>query len=129
VCAPVSPNEIGSMVESLTYNDHLDKWLLVGASQDDTRGRSIVGFFYSVSDDLVNWTKRRLIREVELPWSYECGESDPVGYPSVLDPRSGSRNYATSGETPHLFFTRYHYANCAQNLNRDMVRIPLRFSR
>jgi hypothetical protein len=125
VCTPVSPNEIGAMVESLTYNDYLDKWLLVGASQDGGR----VGFFYSVSDDLVNWAKRRLIREVELPWSYECDEANPVGYPSILDPRSPSLNYTTSGETPYLFFTRYHYAGCAQNLNRDMVRIALRFSR
>jgi hypothetical protein len=129
VCRPVSPNQIGAMVESLTFNEYFDKWLLIGVSQDTVRGRRIAGFFYSLSDDLISWSRRKLVREVELPWSYECGERNPVGYPSLLDPESTSRNFDTSGRTGYLFFTRYHYKDCVQNLNRDMVRVPIRFSK
>ena len=129
VCTPVSPNQIGGMSESLTYNEYFDKWLLVGSSQDTIRGREVFGFFYSLSDDLRSWSHRRLIREVEMTWSFECGDASPVSYPSVLDPRSPSRNFETSGRNPDLYFTRMHYSNCQQGLNRDLVRVPIRFSK
>ena len=129
VCTPVSPNQIGAMVESLTFNEYLGKWLLVGTSQDVVQGGRKVGFFYSLSDDLVNWSRRKPIREVELTFSFECGDTNPVSYPSVLDPRSSSRNFDTTGRTPYLYFTRFHYSNCTQNLNRDLVRVPIRFSK
>jgi hypothetical protein len=129
VCIPVSPNQIGAMVESLTFNEYFDKWLLIGSSQDTIQGRNVVGFYYSLSDDLRNWSHRKLIREVEMNWSFKCGDPSPVGYPSVLDPGSDSRNFDTTGRTPYLFFTRFHHRNCQQNLDRDLVRVPIRFSK
>jgi hypothetical protein len=125
VCAPVSTPEIGTMVESLTYNDYFGKWLLVGTSQD---GRE-TGFFYSLSDDLVHWSRRKLVRKAELTYTFQCGDSTPVSYPSVLDPASTSRNFDTTGRTPYLYFTRFHYDNCTQTDNRDLVRVPIRFSK
>ena len=130
VCAPVSPGAIGAMVESLTYSEYLGKWVLVGSSQDIVQGRgAVVGFYWSVSDDLVSWSHRKLIRQVELPWSHECGDQNPVGYPSVIDPSSKARNFTTTGQDAYLYFTRYHYRNCVQTLNRDLVRVPIRFTK
>ena len=131
VCVPVSPQQIGAMVESLTYNEYFGKWLLVGSSQAfvSTERRNVAGIYYSLSDDLIHWTQRRLIREVEFVWTYRCGDSSPVAYPSLLDPRSRSRNFGTTGRLVDLYFTRLHYANCRQSLNRDLVRVPLRFSK
>ena len=130
VCAPVSPQQIGAMVESLTYSEFLDKWVLVGSSQDLVPGRGrVVGFFWSVSDDLVSWSRRKLIREIEMPWSYQCGDPNPVGYPSVIDPSSRARNFTTTGAEAYLYFTRFHYRNCVQTLNRDLVRVPIRFAK
>ena len=51
-------------------------------------------------DDLLHWEPRKLIREAELLQTYKCGDRDPACYPSVLDPRSGSRNFETTGRTP-----------------------------
>ena len=130
VCAPVSPQEIGAMVESLTYNEYLGKWVLVGSSQDVVAGRGVVvGFYWSVSDDLVSWSHRKLIAQIEMPWSHECGDPNPVGYPSVIDPSSSARNFTTTGEEAYLYFTRFHYRNCVQTLNRDLVRVPIRFAK
>jgi len=130
VCRPVAPNEIVNMNQSLTFNTYLDKWLLVGVSQDTVPGRGPVsGVFYSTSDDLIDWSRRRLIRETELGWTYKCGDPNPVSYPSVIDPDSPSRNFDTSGRSPYLYFTRFHYSNCTQNLNRDLVRVPIRFTK
>jgi hypothetical protein len=131
VCEPVSPRQIGGMSESLTWNTYLDRFLLVspGSAYSPTRKRSLSGFFYSTSPDLVHWSERRLLREVTLPWQFECGDSAPVAYPSVLDPDSKSRNFETTGRDPLLFFTRFHYSDCNQTLNRDLVRVQLHLAK
>ena len=131
VCRPVSRNEIGSMHESLTYNTYLGKYLLVGLSGDRLpRRRGVTfGIYYSVSDDLIDWSRRKLIREAQLPWTYKCGEASPILYPSLLDPDSTSRNFETTGERPYLYFTRFHYRDCVQTLNRDLIRVQLEFKK
>jgi hypothetical protein len=130
-CEPVSRSRIGTMTQSLTFNTYLDKYLLVGANTvyDPGKRRSISGFYYSVSDDLVDWSRQKLIHEAELPWTYQCGQPDPVLYPSLLDPESKSRNFETTGRRVYLYFTREHYSGCVETLNRDLVRIPLEFSK
>jgi hypothetical protein len=130
ICEPVSRNEIDVMHESLTYNTYLDKYLLVGLSASTVPRRGTTwGIHYSVSDDLIDWSPRKLIREAELPWTYECGDSSPILYPSILDPESGSRNFETSGRRPYLYFTRFHYRDCVQTLNRDLIRVQVEFSK
>jgi hypothetical protein len=130
ICAPISFPQIAVMTNSLTFNTYLDKYVLVGPanslpSGDGSKG----GFYYSTSDDLIHWEKRKLIRAVELNGTYECGDLNPVGYPSLLDPESPSRNFETTGQRPWLYFTRLHYKQCAHNPNRDLVRIRVRFTR
>jgi hypothetical protein len=131
ICEPVSPREIGNMHESLTYNTYLDKYLLVGMAASAIRGRRgpVWGIHYSVSDDLISWSPRKLIHEVETPWTYECGDSNPILYPSVIDHDSRSRNFETTGRRPYLYFTRLHYRNCTQTLNRDLVRVLIVLSK
>jgi len=130
-CKPVSPDQIGTMSDSLTYNTYFGKYMLMGSSGVlDQRKRHVVyGFYYSLSDDLVHWSMRKLVRQAELPWTYRCGDPDPVLYPSVLDPASKSRNFDTTGRRPYLYFTRLHYSSCRSNLNRDLVRMPIEFSK
>jgi hypothetical protein len=130
-CEPVSSAQIGSMVQSLTYNTYFGKYLLVGTSDayDQRQRRVVSGFYYSLSNDLIHWSMRKLVREVELPGTYRCGDADPVLYPSVLDPTSKSRNFETSGRRPYLYFTRFHYSACRQGYDRDLVRVPIEFSK
>jgi hypothetical protein len=129
ICAPVSPKEVSFMSSSLTWSTYYDKWLLVAAAgQWDPRRREVVfGIYYSLSDDLIEWEPRKLIREAELTWSYRCGDSNPIMYPAVLDPQSKSRNFETVGRTAWLYFTRNHYKDCKQTSNRDLVRVPIEF--
>jgi hypothetical protein len=87
------------------------------------------GFYYSTSNDLINWSPRQLIREVGIPSSYQCGDPNPAAYPSLLDPRSRSRNFETTGRRPWLYFTRFHYKDCRSTLNRDLVRVRVLFSK
>jgi hypothetical protein len=130
-CTPVSFPEIGKMTGSLTYNTYLDRYVLVSPSGRQLPGRRGVtwGFYYSTSEDLIEWKPRRLIREAVLTSSFRCGDPNPVGYPSLLDSSSRSSNFETTGRSPWLYFTRFHYEDCRNELNRDLVRIRVRFSR
>jgi hypothetical protein len=131
VCQPVSYDEIQLMVESLTFNTYLDRYLLVGKAVGPGRkGETASGIYYSTSNDLVHWTPRRLIMEVESPHADKCQPPlDPVAYPSVLDPDSTSRNFETTDKRAYLYFTRSNYKSCRGFLNRDLVRMPIEFSK
>jgi hypothetical protein len=131
ICEPVSRDQIGRMTQSLTFNTYFGKYLLIGSNSayDATKRRVVSGFFYSLSDDLIHWSRQKLIHEAELPFTYRCGDSDPVVYPSVLDPQSTSRNFETTGRRPYLYFTREHFQACTETLNRDLVRVPIEFSK
>ena len=82
---------------------------------------------YSLSEDLIHWDSRKLIRQVgaALDIQVRRQQSDPL--PSLLDPDSKSRNFETVGKTPWLYFTRFHYKDCKQTSNRDLVRVPIEF--
>lgn len=131
VCQPVGHDQIDKMTESLTFNTWLGAYLLIGANNqyDPGLGRDVFGFYYSTSADLIHWTPRRLLMEAELPWTYQCGDEDPVLYPSGLDPNSQSRNFETTGRTMNLYFTREHFNQyCVQTLDRDLVKVPIAFA-
>lgn len=131
VCEPVSFEQIAAMTHSLTFNTYLDRYVLLspaGAPGPGGRG-TVFGLYYSTSSNLIDWTPRRLIREASLTPTYECGDMNPVGYPSLIDSESTSRNFETTGRTPWLYFTRFHYRHCEPLLNRDLVRVRVRFSK
>lgn len=130
-CRPVSPAEIQTMSQSLTYNTEIDRFLLVGLStrvDPQTRGRR-TGFYYSLSKDLVDWTDRRLLLETGTPNSYECGDPDPRSYPSVIDPDSPTRNFETSDGDAYLYFVRFQMKDCRSTGFRDLVRVPIEVRR
>jgi hypothetical protein len=130
ICHPVSQDEIQLMVESLTFNTYLDSFLLVGtAVEDQLDGETVSGIYYSTSDDLIHWTPRKLITEVESRQTYECGDPDPISYPSVLDPDSSSRNFETTGKRAYIYVTRFNYDSCKETSDRDLVRVPIEFSK
>ena len=63
----------------------------------------------------------------KFPWTYQCGDEDPINYPAVLDPKSPTRNFSITGQRGYIYFTHFHYSNCTPTLNRDLVRVPFEF--
>ena len=124
ICTPISLQNISVLTQSLTYNTYLRKYLLVGTSvKAPAPGRQVVqGIYYSTSSDLINWSPRRRLVKVVLPPLYKCGDGRPIAYPSLLDPKSSSRNFGTTGRRPYLYFTRFNYRRCRQTLDRDLLR-------
>jgi hypothetical protein len=128
ICQPVGYDQIDKMTESLTFNTWLGEYLLIGSDSkyDPNLDRDVYGFYYSTSPDLVHWSERALLMETETPATYQCGDEDPLQYPSALDPNSQSRNFETSGRTMNLYFVRDHFNQyCVQGMDRDLVKIPI----
>ncbi len=122
--SPLSPG--------LSWNTHLQRWLLVGADQVDPRaggGGTKWGVYFSVSKDLVTWTTQWLILERNMAFDYKCGEPDPIMYPSIIDHTSTSRSFETTGTRAYLYYSVFHYSGCTQTLDRDLVRVPISISK
>jgi hypothetical protein len=128
VCQPVAFNEIELMNSNVTYSSFFGKYLVIGATSlyDPGIGDYVFGVYYSTSSDLVNWSQRQLVMEAELPWSYQCGDDNPILYPSALV-QTASRNFENSGKKVWLYFTRFNNENCVLGLDRDLIRIPIEF--
>lgn len=119
-------NTSETLSESITYNTYLNRYVLIGISADWLDDREVWGFYYSFSDNLVNWTHRKLLLEVELPWTVESSGSDISHlYPSLLDPDSSSRNFETTDKTAYVYFTRNNFGH--GSLDRDLIRVPVEF--
>jgi hypothetical protein len=43
-------------------------------------------------------------------------------------PRAKDQNFQTVGGTAYLYFTQFHYSNCQQTLDHDLVRVPIRIA-
>ncbi len=127
-CPPLDRDDIGSgLHESVVYHPGLGLYVLVGTGVDRwPDGRW--GFYYSFSEDLVEWSHRRLLLEVDLPWTAPDGANDPSSHvPSLIDPDSTSRTFETTDDEAYLYFTRFNAGTAS--LDRDLVRVPVVFSR
>ena len=66
--------------------------------------------------------------EVPLVFTWQCGDEFPWGFPSVIDHKSRDRNFGTSGQSFHLYFTRHNRGGCVSSLDRDLIRLPIKFN-
>jgi hypothetical protein len=118
LCTPISRQEPRDLQpNNLTYSTAARQWLLVG--------QALQGVYFSLSADLITWTPPQLFYPAQVTWNYKCGDPDPIAYPSLIDPASTDRNFGTVGSTAYLYFTQFHYSNCQQTLDRDLVRVPI----
>jgi hypothetical protein len=125
-CQPIAAPQIGQMAESLTFNQALGMYILVGMAADRRGGRpQATGVYFSVSSDLIHWSDRRLLMPATTVQTYRCGQSPPIAYPAILDPDSRSRNFATSNRRFYLYFTQLRYQECTRTPDRDLVRVPI----
>ncbi len=131
-CTAVSPQEIGQMSHSLTYNKHFGKFLLVSMQMHPTSEKDDqFGFYYSVSDDLINWTQRRLLLRAPLPWGTAATDGNRVeyAYPSLIDSNDTGRNFEVTGRSSTLYFTKFHPIGVEnpKRLDRDLVAVQIEF--
>lgn len=129
-CAPVGAGRIAEMAESLTYSTALGRYLLVGLAPPGkvSIGPKATGIYFSTSTDLIHWSERKLITREVTPHNYACGGPSPLAYPSLIDPESDSRIFATTGAHPYLYYTQFRYRHCHKTPERDLMRVALEVS-
>lgn len=130
VCEPVSPAELGQLNRHVTWNTFLNKYVATGtvSRYDPARNEIVPGFFYSLSDDLINWTPRQFLMEVEHYGSWICGDPDVRAYPALLDPDAPDRNFTVTDGQAYLYFMVHRRPNCVWTNDRDLVRVPVEFT-
>ena len=132
ICQPVSRQEILYMSNGLTFNTYFNKFILVGhaGSGYTMQDRGVPGFYYSLSDDLIHWTPRKLIMAIQFPpWVLPPAGGNPedapcLTYVSLIDPEDTSRNFEITGQRPYLYCVRINPTNL---MKRQLIRIPIEF--
>ncbi|MEX3014182.1 hypothetical protein [Gymnodinialimonas hymeniacidonis] len=119
-CTPIALPEIAQMYEGITWNTELDRFILVGTTSDPSRDPNPFGFYYALSEDLVNWEPRVPLLEVRLPWRAGGPETTYL-YPTLIDHDAPGQNFDTSGAEAYLYFTRLNFGS--GHLDRDLMRV------
>lgn len=127
---------LGKQMASLTYNTYFDMWMLVGpsAKYDLVEDRYVRGFYYQLSDNLIDWTGPKLIMEMNFPDDSSLNNSslNEYGmYPTIIDHNDPSRNFMYSDQDCYLYYTVWNTypAESSGSPNRDLVRLPIHFSK
>ena len=117
----IAPGEIEKMHGSITWNTYFNKFLLVGSAQKN----GVWGFYYSLSEDLINWSVRKKIMEANVNIHAQSG-SAVYGYPTIIDHNDTTRNFEVTGQEVYLYYSKWPYG---ENYNRTLERIPIRFNK
>jgi hypothetical protein len=92
-----------------------------GPDHDHPNGR--IG--YAWSRDMQHWGPSHTLLDKPDMTSKNCSDTYRYGYPSLLDPDVGGRNFDVIGSAPLLFMTRFHVGKCGLPPNRDLVWMQL----
>lgn len=121
VCAPL--DGITSTISSVVRRQGTGPYLAVTpATLRDADGVLRPGVWWMTSDDLIGWSRPRLLLAVPLLWRRDCGADAAFAYPSLLDPDSPSANFETVDAEFRLYLVRIHLdADCRAGPRRDLV--------
>jgi hypothetical protein len=119
--APLSRDRIGKLHHSVSFNTHLNAYLMIGLH---TVG-SVSGIYGTLSRDLVNWSTPFLIRKGVMLWEPKIGGEWSVAYPSLLDPDDTSRNFERSDESAWLYWVEIDPGDV---MNRRAYRAEMRLA-
>jgi len=112
---------VGSVVKDLTTG------LFIAVTGFQGTNDNPGGILFATSRDLLTWSKPQNLVRFPLAAVATCKDPFGFGYPALLDPRSTSLNFEDTAGNPYLYLTRTHIANCHMTLNRDLVRMSVRF--
>ncbi len=122
-CAPLPG--LQGIVGSIAYI--LGEKTYVAVSNFSNGNDKTSGVYYYLSSDLIHWSPGRLLLKIPTIWSKNC-TPQRYEYPSLIDVNSPSRNFDTIDKGAYLYITREKFDRCDGTMNRDLVRIKIRFS-
>jgi hypothetical protein len=106
---------------SLTYNDFLHKFVVVGVAGAD------INIVYADSTDFVNdWSARKQIITGN-PLLPNCGNFHEMDYPSLIDEGDSTANYEVTDQRAQLYFVNLNNI-CVDQRNRELWKVPITFA-
>jgi hypothetical protein len=120
VCAPVATGALRWPVTSLVR--HAPSGQFVALMLNGARNG---GVMYATSADLLHWSDPAPLLPGVGQGAWSCEDPAPIAYPSLLDPASPDRNFATIGSSPALFLTRFVVAHCRTGMDRELIRLQV----
>ena len=135
LCSFVSKSNIDGIHASLTYNTYLGRYMVIGPDIfPNSNNKMTCGFWFSLSDDLINWDKPQLIKEAQLGYG-QCSNNNVYdkngflikqeAYPSLIDHNSEDRSFATAGKTAYLYYMK----NTIKQQGNYLIRVPITFNK
>lgn len=118
---PIGEGRLGKLHHSVTWNEYLHAYIMVGLHEQDGKQ----GVFYTLSNDLINWSDPRVLLEVILPWRAK-GPDWAVAYPSLLQPEDKSRNYERTKRDPYLYYITWQ--SNVDSTKRKIIRRKVTFT-
>ncbi len=119
-CSIISQSNILDAVGSITYNTFMKKYLMITSGVYGAN----CGLFYSLSDDLINWSQATHISGYNNPNYTNCVSGAPsIAYASYIDHDQlndpTDPNFEKSDATGYIYFVQF---NNGWGLDRDLVR-------
>lgn len=113
---------------AIVYSTYLAKYVAVFPMFGSD---GVCGVGYSISDDLIRWSKSTLLITIPMAGTVACRTSPNrrAGssiYPSIIDHSSSSPNFDTIGQSAFVYLVRYTGESETQ---RELIRIPVTFSK
>jgi hypothetical protein len=129
VCAPVGENVLVSVSSVVRLRAGGGYVAVMATSRAmEPGGAPVSGIFASSSADLIHWAAPVLVQKTGILSRFDCEERNVAFYPSLIDPKSPSRNFEDVGERPYLYLTQIHPQSCRIGTDRDLVRMPVRIA-
>jgi len=115
----------------LTFNTYLQRFMHLDSGP--------CGFYFRLSPDLFHWNTAQLVTAIRDDGSCPFDpqkpgllEPVPVMYPTVVDHADTTINFERPARTPYLYYVRFNRGTTSDPLyflDRDLVRVPLTFTR
>jgi hypothetical protein len=123
-CLPVAP--FPRVVDSIVRFGSKPLWIAVYTAAVASGKIPQPGVYYSVSQDLTNWSAPELIMALPMNLVGVCASKPTYLYASLLDPHAATRSFEDTGGRAYLFMTRSEVADCHQTMHRELVRWPIK---
>lgn len=120
-CKPVHSGAVNAIAWHARSQRFVALWM-VEKAPDAPRG----GVRYAWSRDLIAWEPARTLIALPAFFRSDCGDTERYGYPALLDPEPGARNFDRIGDSPWLYLVRMRVTQCHNGPERDLVRMRLK---
>lgn len=122
VCRPVGKGRLMDPLGGLLRHAPSGAYIVVMAGI--RQGRS--GIYAAASWDLIEWSKPSLVWQVPIRGPGDQCPQATYDYPSLIDPLSADRNFATAGAQAELYITAQNLHDCRVGPDRDLLRRRVR---